>query len=88
MSKKEFEEKFPLSIFENTLTTNHARRLKELLWAWIEEEIKQARVKQLEDAKAYAESKINAGHSEDVEKVMVEMSDQFGHLIKHLKKKL
>ena len=56
------------------------------VWSWIENEIRQTRIKQLEDAKAYTESKLGCGYNSFTEKVLIEMARQYQHLISELEK--
>ena len=44
MNKKEFEEKFPVSLFQTGLNYPQANRLKQIIWQWIEQYAKEARI--------------------------------------------
>lgn len=54
--------------------------------SWIENEIREARIKQLEDAKAFTESKLGSGYNSFTEEVLIEMARQYQHLISELEK--
>lgn len=81
------KEKFEKEVDE--VTNNPLTKIElNALWYLFKQKEIDARIKQLEDAKTYTESKLGCGYNSFTEEVLIEMARQYQHLISELEKEL